>query len=133
MFYTDPHSPILEWDTLANVVIMYNNKPNNNELFSMAQKLSLHIFFTLLVTFAANDGEDWKYCIKIGFKFFLRNGNLRTLVKFLKRKSYIYIIYIYTIPKRRFQHKICDPLYSSRQDLFKPWKIILKLSRFAAC
>ena len=43
MHYTDPHSPILEWDTLANVVIMYNNKPNNNELFSMAQKLRLHL------------------------------------------------------------------------------------------
>ena len=71
MHYTDPHSPILEWDTLANVVIMYNNKPNNNELFSMAQKLSLHIFFPLLVTFAANDGEDWKYCIMIGLNFFL--------------------------------------------------------------
>ena len=58
MFYTDPHSPILEWDTLANVVIMYNNKPNNNELFSMVQKLSLNIFFTLLATFVANDEED---------------------------------------------------------------------------
>ena len=58
MFYTDPHSPILEWDTLANVVIMYNNKPNNNELFSMVHKLSLNIFFTLLATFVANDEED---------------------------------------------------------------------------
>ena len=58
MQYTDPHSPILEWDTLANVVIMYNNKPNNNELFSMVQKLSLNIFFTLLATFVANDEED---------------------------------------------------------------------------
>ena len=128
MQYTDPHSPILEWDTLANVVIMYNNKPNNNELFSMAQKaqkLSLHIFFTLLVTFAANDGEDWKYCIMIDLKFFLRNGNLRTLVTFFEKKIiYLYYLHIYTIPKRRFQHKICDPLYSSRQDLFKPWKII---------
>ena len=59
MHYTVPHSPLLERDTLANVVIMYNNKPNNNELFSMAQKFSLHIFFnTLLATFATNDGED---------------------------------------------------------------------------
>ena len=58
MQYTDPHSPILEWDTLANVVIMYNNKPNNNELFSMVHKLSLNIFFTLLATFVANDEED---------------------------------------------------------------------------
>ena len=71
MQYTDPHSPILEWDTLANVVIMYNNKPNNNELFSMVQKLSLNIFFTLLATFVANDEEDWKYCIVIDLKFFL--------------------------------------------------------------
>lgn len=71
MQYTDPHSPILEWDTLANVVIMYNNKPNNNELFSMVHKLSLNIFFTLLATFVANDEEDWKYCIVIDLKFFL--------------------------------------------------------------
>ena len=58
MHYRDPHFPLLEWDTLANVVIMYNNKPNNNELFSMVQKLSLNIFFTLLATFVANDEED---------------------------------------------------------------------------